>query len=188
MTNNRRSIRLRNFDYSSGGVDFVTVCSHQRECVSGEIIDGEMKLSSAGEIVTREWMRTPLIRQDVEIDEFVVMPNHLHGVLVLLEQASGRGTPAFSHKAGFDGRKPGALGSLIAGFKSASTKQVNALRGTAGMPLWQRNYFEHVVRNEQDLERVRSYIQANVARWAEDVENPGNARQTELRAAVQRQP
>lgn len=162
----RRSIRLQHHDYGEG-VYFVTICAAGYECLFGEIVDFEMQRSPAGSIVAEEWLRTPSIRPEVELDAFVVMPNHFHGVVLLLESDGGAGR----HDAGLT-RRPRSLGSLAAGFKSAVTKRINELRGTPRKTVWQRSYHEHIIRDEDDLVRIRKYVEDNPARWAEDRYNP----------------
>ena len=168
----RRSIRLSGYDYAEEGAYFVTVVTHQRECLFGGIADGEMRIDRYGEVVRDEWLRSVQIRREIELDAFVVMPNHLHGIVVIRDVgAHGRAPlPLAPH------RPPRSLGSFVAGFKSAVTKRINRIRGTPGLPVWQRNYYEHIVRDERELDRVRQYIAENPLRWDQDPENPAMAR------------
>ncbi|MDB4928194.1 MAG: uncharacterized protein JWM10_678 [Myxococcaceae bacterium] len=174
----RRSIRLGGYDYVRPGAYFVTVCTHERKCLFGEVVDGVVVLNDAGLAVRGEWLRTAALRRDVAIDEFVVMPNHLHGVLVSHDRS---GDPLGASGMS-DGLLPGArgprarsLGAIIAGSKSAATARVNALRSSPGAPLWHRNYYEHVVRGGDELQRIRQYIVDNPRRWSLDRENPALA-------------
>ena len=165
---NRHSIRLKNYDYSQAGAYFVSICVQNRECVFGNIVDGEMHLNKWGEIIAEEWMRSSEIRKEIKLDEFVVMPNHIHGIVMITEASVGatgrsplpKGPPAKS------------IGSFVAGFKSAATKRINEIRTNRGAPLWQRNYYEHVIRNEEELKQIREYITGNPIKWTEDDENP----------------
>jgi putative transposase len=175
----RRSIRLPAYSYAWMGFYFVTLCAHQRQCLLGEILAGRMVLNENGRVVEEEWRRTPLVRPEVRLDTFMVMPNHFHGILQITPAVTPevvgatRGRPQ-----GVDGRQgpeSRSLGAIVAGFKSACTSRINALRGTSGTPLWQRNYFERVIRNEEELLAVRRYIENNPAAWAEDEENPGRS-------------
>ena len=169
----RRSIRMSGYDYAEEGAYFVTVVTHQRECLFGGIADGEMRVDGYGEVVRDEWLRSVQIRREIELDAFVVMPNHLHGIVVIRDVgAHGRAPlpPLAPH------RPPRSLGSFVAGFKSAVTKRINEIRDAPGVPVWQRNYYEHVIRDEDDLDRVRRYIAENPLRWSEDPENPLEAR------------
>ena len=154
----RRSLRLRYHDYARGGAYFVTLCTHRRRALFGAVVDGVMNPNGCGLIVRAEWERSEAVRVEVELGEFVVMPDHFHA-LVLIDDVGGRGS---------DGRfrsMAASLGSLIAGFKSAVTVRLNRLRGTPGEPVWQRNYYEHVVRGEADYRRIEGYIRDNPARW-----------------------
>ncbi len=167
----RRSIRLTGYDYSQNGAYFVTVCTKNRECLLGEIENGEMRLNDAGRIVMEEWIKTAEIRSGIELDACVVMPNHVHGIVVITH---GRDT---LHRRGDrpvapTGPQPGSVGAIMAGFKSAVTKRINEMRQMPGEPLWQRNYYEHVIRNEDELNRIRQYINDNPAKWDMDKENP----------------
>jgi len=161
-------MRLRGWDYSQAAVYFVTICTYQRECLLGEVVDGWMRTNAYGRIVEGEWLRTPEIRPEVELDGFMVMPNHLHGIVVV----SGRGARPCAPTTGHLFRRPRSLGSLVAGFKSASTRRINAARGAAGSAVWQRNYHDRIVRNEQELRAIRQYIRQNPAHWPDDPENP----------------
>jgi putative transposase len=173
VRHHRRSIRLPGYDYSRESAYFLTICSAGRVCIFGQVIDGRMRLSAAGEIVNEEWDRSAQVRSELRLDAFVVMPNHIHGIVligtppgvVFQTRAPGRGTPGRL-------RPPRSLPSFVAGFKSSVTSRINAIRGTPGEPVWQRNYYEHIARNAADLERIRRYIVANPARWSIDRENP----------------
>ena len=140
-----------------------------------------MKLNELGEIVQEEWEKTPSIRAEIKADEFVVMPNHFHAIVVIadgIKSTDGANVGAHGRaplqKPGALYRPPKSLGARVAGFKSAATKRINEHRDTPGAPVWQRNYYEHVIRNESKLNDIRSYIQTNPAKWAEDQENPAN--------------
>ena len=166
----RRSLRLKHYDYSTPGAYFVTICTQDRECLFGDVVGTEMNLNEAGRMIDRWWKELPRKFSALTLDEFVVMPNHLHGLLVLGAPVSG------------EPREP--LGEIADWFKTMTTNEyirgVKAL-GWRGFPgrLWQRGYFDHVVRDTEDLERIREYIINNPARWAEDAENPAAAgRQT----------
>jgi putative transposase len=170
----RRSIRLRGYDYQEAGAYFVTVCTANRECFFGEIVDEAMQLNRLGEIVEDEWHRTAILRPQVSLDAFVVMPNHVHGIVCYDAQEEGKARLAPT-MACFGHPVAGSLPAIVGAFKSASSKRINEIRGTLGAPLWQRNYFEHVIRNEQELNSVREYIASNPARWSEDTNNPNGS-------------
>ena len=126
-----------------------------------------MRLTDYGRIVSQEWEISAKIRHELTLDAFVVMPNHVHGVVIIKESNVGAtgGSPIRR------GPRQRSLGSFLSGFKSATTKRINDLRRTSGL-VWQRNYYEHVIRNEQSLRRIREYIANNPARWDFDRENP----------------
>ena len=177
---NRRSIRLKGYDYTQPGAYFFTLVTQGREPLFGKIVDGEMQLNAAGKIAQEEWVRTPSVRPEMGIDEFVVMPNHVHGIVIIRENydipavgAHGCAPlPEPNNRASqTTHRKPRSLGSFIAGYKSIVTRRVNAHFGTIGVPLWQRNYYERIIRNENEWDRARRYIQNNPLNWELDTEN-----------------
>ena len=161
----RRSLRLRHYDYAQAGAYFVTVCAYDRRCLFGDIVDGAMRLNDVGRIIADEWHKSARIRAEIELDTWVIMPNHFHGIAIITHRRGDRPVAP-------TGPPPRSIGALMAGFKSASTKRINAARGTPGARVWQRNYYDHVIRNEANLHRIRQYIADNPARWAEDPENP----------------
>ena len=156
----RRSIRLKTHNYGGPGPYFLTLCSFKKARIFGSIRSGTVRLNSTGQIVHDEWMKTSAVRPEVVLDEFIVMPNHLHAIVYLGEVAKPSVESALIW-----GRPSKSLGSLVAGFKSACTVRVNVAGGTPGRPLWQKNYYERVIRSERELERVREYIRGNPARW-----------------------
>jgi len=166
----RCSLRLKGYDYSQAGAYFITICTQNRECLFGHVLDGEMVSNDAGRMVAEEWMKSADIRNEIELDAFVVMPNHVHGIVSI--RRGDRPVAPTPEPIPASGPKPKSIGSFVAGFKSTVTKQVNELRGTPGAKLWQRNYYEHVIRDEDDLNRIRQYILDNPARWAKDENNP----------------
>ena len=161
----RRSIRLQGYDYSRPGVYFVTIVTQGRLCLFGEVVDGQMVLNDAGRIVVDAWEWLGVRHGYVDLDAYVVMPNHLHGIIVITDRGWGCSEMAPSAR-----RK--SLGRLVGAFKTVSTNRVNAARGRPGDRLWQRNYYEHVVRNDAALERIRDYITGNPNGWDTDEENP----------------
>ena len=185
----RRFLRLKNHDYRQAGAYYVTICTQSREFLLGEVVDGVMQLNAFGKIVEREWLNTAAIRPSVELDAFVVMPNHIHVIIMLTDQegathrqegathrvaatTTGEATARVARTTRAHGPASGSLGAIIGQFKSVVTKEINQLRTRPGAPVWQPNYYEHVIRNEQDLECIRAYIANNPGRWAEDSENP----------------
>jgi REP element-mobilizing transposase RayT len=177
----RRSIRIPGHDYTRGTY-FVTIVTFERQCLLGDVVDGEVQLGDMGMIVTQEWLLSAELRPEIGIDEFVVMPNHFHGIVTLLRPQSLKPSDG-ARDAGPHGRAPRgtadqpsvraprSLGSFIAGFKGAATARINAVRGMAGVPVWQRNYHERIIRSEDELTRTRQYILDNPLNWPNDPEN-----------------
>lgn len=181
----RRTIRLKDYDYSHAGAYFVTVCAWKKECLFGEIVDREVRLNDYGQVVMSEWQATAMIRHEVKLDEFIIMPNHLHGIVIINTNGPCVGANGCSPKirrteqmkTGRSAESPlrikqKSISSLIAGFKSAVTKSINVARSAPGAPVWQRNYYEHIIRNEKELHAIRQYIRYNPMKWDEDDENP----------------
>lgn len=155
----RRSIRLPRYDYSSAGAYFVTLCTHERQCLFGEIVDGEMRLNDFGRIVTAEWIRSGELRAEIETGEYVVMPNHFHGIVMIDDTVGANGIRPVLHTSAPNGRfrSPSKnIGSMVRGFKSAVTKQINEIR------------------NDADYTRIAEYVADNPRRWAEDRLHPDN--------------
>ena len=191
----RRSIRLKGYDYSAAGAYFITICAFQRQCLFGQVVNGEIQLNEFGQMVAEEWLHSKEIRQEIDFDAWVIMPNHLHGI-VLIESIDPVGANGCLPSE-FDGEganhhlpsssplrhdphrlvppmRPRSLASFIAGFKSATTKRINTLRNAAGTPVWQRNYYDHIIRNERSLQHMRHYIKNNPLTWADDQLHPCN--------------
>jgi len=164
----RTSIRLQGYDYRLEGAYFVTICTHGRHCLLGEVAEGEMQLNEAGRIAAAAWGWLAEQYPHVSLDASVVMPNHLHGIIILGGNTKDRPQEGGSRTA--PTKKP--LGRLIAAFKTVSSKTLNALPEPPAVRLWQRNYFERIIRSREELFRVRSYIASNPARWPEDSEYP----------------
>lgn len=177
---NRRSIRLPDYDYSQPGAYFVTLVVHQRQPLFGQVRDGEMVMNETGTLTVNVWL-SQAIYYLCELDEWVVMPDHFHAILWILEdpgagEAAGRDLifesrqvlPAASPLPGpKPGKKSASLGAIIQRFKSITTHRINALHGTSGR-LWQRDYFERVIRNQSELDRAREYIRNNPLQWQND--------------------
>ncbi len=171
----RRSIRLPEYDYTQSGAYFVTMVVRDRSCLFGEVANGEVQLNETGILVadTWEWLATQYAY--VTLDEYVVMPNHLHGVIAIDTRRGGSRTAPTRETAPTPAtmpynRKP--LGRLIGAFKTVMTKQFNLAHGIKGHPVWQRNYYERIIRDGNELARIRKYILDNPTQWAFDRENP----------------
>jgi putative transposase len=169
-THHRRSIRLNGFDYTQPGAYFVTICTHLHACVLGEVVNEVMQLSRFGQIAFDFWEAVTAHFSSVEIDAFVIMPNHIHAIIVLHDPAVGAVSPrpTGSPNPGFPG-----LGQIVGFYKYQTTKQINVLRGNAGTSFWQRNYYEHIIRNESEWGKIRDYILTNPFRWEKDDLYPG---------------
>ena len=175
----RRSLRLQEYDYSAAGAYFVTINAHNGQLLFGQVTDDDMCPNQLGIIAQEEWHRTSIIRPGVTADEFVVMPNHVHGILFIddvQQQSDKHDLPQSvgAHSRAPARRLPRSLGSIIAGYKSIVTKRINMLRGTPGKKVWQRNYYERVIRNEDELDRARHYVRYNPHKWPDDPLNPRN--------------
>jgi REP element-mobilizing transposase RayT len=182
----RRSIRLQGFDYSQAGAYFVTICTQERACLFGDVLDGDMRLNDAGEVVEQCWLAIPIHFPAVVLDAFVVMPNHVHGIVIIIDRAVGAKNfsplvPGKNAEVRTPNRSPSkTLGSIVRGFKIGVTKWFRESRSTE--KVWQRNYYEHIIRNEEALSLIRQYIENNPMQWAYDRENPA-AISGELEAA-----
>lgn len=178
----RRSVRLREYDYRSFGAYFITICTYERRSLFGNIREGEVTLSEMGAYVRAEWMRTAEMRPHVMLDAFVVMPNHFHAVVLfedmsLSSENDGTATSRACCCTPLP-QAPVALGAVVNGFKASVTTRINTLRNTPGVPVWQRNYHEHIVRSGASLQALRKYVATNPARWYEDVLHPEKASNT----------
>ena len=158
----RQSMRLKGYDYSLPGAYFVSIVTENRECLFGDITDNRMKLNGAGEIVEQVWLDLPKHYPMLELDLYVVMPNHIHGILCIIEKEN------LSNEGK---EKNPSLGNIIRSFKSISAININKILNRQGQSVWQRNYHDHIIRDEQDLNGRRQYIIDNPARWEEDEEN-----------------
>ena len=205
----RKSIRLKGYDYSQSGAYFVTISAYKNQCRFGKIVDDEMQINKAGRIVQKCWNALPSRFEGIALDEFVIMPNHIHGIIFLVgagiglpvdsavgvglalpsSQSAIAGGAAYSAevasatKAGSPAptnQMPGGtstnptptLGNIIGAFKSVSTLNVNRMFALNRKPLWHRNYYEHIIRDEESLNRIREYIIHNPLNWSIDRENP----------------
>ncbi|MHB0877027.1 MAG: transposase [Anaerolineae bacterium] len=250
----RRSTRLPGYDYTQAGAYFITMVTRERECLFGDVVEGSMQLSAWGEVALACWRAIPCHMPSTRLDAVVVMPNHVHGVLWIVDESDGvdavdaaaamavgaqhaapspyDGAPSPSPAPSSDPRTPappraasppvptqegpqergqqraqeraqvqqraqtheraqhaaplpisaamrvtaGSLGAVVRSYKAAVARQINADRDASGDPVWQRNYYEHVVRDEPSLDRVRRYVEENPRRWASDDENPERGR------------
>ena len=172
LIHNRNSIRLQGFDYSSEGAYFLTICTHHRQLLFGNIIDGQMNLNQFGKIVRDEWGKSAVIRKEIEVGAYVSMPNHMHAMVIIRRgvRPNAPTTPNDKTKGqnNFSGLQSITIGSLISGFKSTVTKQINLIRNSPGEPVWQRNYWDHIIRNDETYDRIVDYINTKPPTWNQD--------------------
>ena len=171
----RTSNRLKGWDYASVSAYFVTLVVKDRACIFGDVIDGEMWPSPIGSVIDESWLWLGEQYDHLKLDAYIVMPNHLHGIVMIDEDDEAlnigiENAVAIQSKPIPKKRKP--LGRLIGAFKTVSTKRINELNSTPGASIWQRGFYDRIIRNEQELESVREYILGNPAKWDEDAENP----------------
>ena len=187
----RRSIRLPNYDYSGAGAYFVTIVAWHRECLFGDVVKEEMVLNQYGRVVQWEWLELPKRLQYIELGAYAVMPNHFHGILIFRDHVGATRQDLIKTGAGNEsdpteslngivgspvrkGPQPKSLGTVMSQFKSRVTKRLWKFPNLNKTPIWQRNYYEHVIRNVKDLQNKTDYIESNPMLWDEDDENPVN--------------
>jgi len=174
---NRKSLRLPHWDYTSEGLYYVTMVTKHRECLFGYVKNGEMIENDFGTVVRECWDEIPNHFDCASTDAFIVMPNHMHGIIVIHDVGARHAVPLrtriIQRTRSFGPLQTGSLHTVVGSFKSAVTKQINELRNTPGQSVWQRNYYEHVIRDEVDLHRIRTYIKNNPSNWQNDELNDG---------------
>jgi REP element-mobilizing transposase RayT len=169
----RKQVRLPNYDYSKNGFYFITICTKNRENIFGDISVGAagwppayttgIQLNDFGKIVYEELKKSQIIRDEIILDQYVIMPNHVHCIIGIVADNNVGGQPAAPTK--------GSLPSFVNGFKSAVTTRINILRNMPGEPVWQRSYYDHIIRNERSLNAIRQYILDNPINWEQDIDN-----------------
>ncbi len=171
ISRNRRSIRLKGYDYSSDGAYFLTICVRNCECLLGEIQNGQMMLNHYGESVRAVWEDLPNQVLDIDLDEYVIMPNHFHAILVI--EKSGNSAEIYETLDVHDEkeRRKMILPKVVGRFKMLATKAINQIREIEGS-FWQRNYYEHIIRSEEDCQKIREYIINNPMQWELDENHP----------------
>lgn len=197
----RRTLRLKDFDYSQAGAYFVTICTKNHQCLFGEIQQREMQLNAIGRVVSAQWQQLTYRFPDLELGEWVVMPNHIHGILIITgrgEACNGRGEASLKIKnvdaALFlpdasslqsesviadasplrpTGTTPGSVGAIIQNFKSVVSRKLSTQNEKRKGSVWQRNYYEHVIRNEGEFNAISDYIITNPQNWEKDTEYTG---------------
>jgi REP element-mobilizing transposase RayT len=160
----RKVLRLKSYDYSKTGGYFITICTHNRRSLFGEVINQEMWLNEAGEINEQWWLKLRNKFSKISLDSYIIMPNHLHGIIMINSVGAIHELPLL--------RRQMLIPKMVGYFKMNSAKYINKLKDIKGIPLWQRNYYERIIRNENELSRIREYIQNNPLKWDLDRENP----------------
>lgn len=182
----RKQVRLKGFDYSKDGFYFITICSKNRENIFGDIAVGadggrpaQIALNDFGRIVDEELKKSQIIRNEIVLDHYVVMPNHVHCIVVIKQnhmdltgrQGTGRQVKGRQPSAPTDVVRNRSLSSFVQGFKSAVTTRINTIRNMPGEPVWQRSFHDHIIRNEHSLNAIREYIAKNPINWEQDIDN-----------------
>ncbi len=165
----RRSLRLKDYDYAQPGAYFVTTVTRDRLSLFGEIVADSMRLNAFGDIVRACWDDLPSHYAHIELDAFVVMPNHVHGIIIL-ENPAGEGLKPSPAGTIATTTKRHGLPEIVRAFKTFSARRINELRGTPNVPVWQRSFHERVIRSDHELNRIRQYLIDNPEQWALDSE------------------
>jgi len=171
----RKSPRLKGYDYSQEGAYFVTICTYQRIHLFGDVVNGKMEFSDFGQIAHSLWATISDHRSNIFLDAHVVMPNHMHGILFITDQQYSPQTPVGMRRASSvasqnhsKGSRSGTLGTIIGAYKSAVTRNINQQMGLRSPIVWQDSFHDHIICSEQALNNLRQYVDTNPTRWAED--------------------
>jgi len=167
----RRSIRLKDYDYSQPGAYFITICTKDRISLFGKDVDGKLMINNYGKIVLGFWNDLDQLYPNVTTDAFVVMPNHVHGIVMIEEIVGAIHELPLQNRNDKMKRRQMLVPKMVGRFKMKSSKRINAIRDTQNMSVWQRNYYEHIIRDEESLNRIREYIKNNALTWNLDREN-----------------
>ena len=160
----RRSIRLKGYDYTQNGAYFVTICTWQRQSLFGAIVSSQMQLTRYGEIIELYWDNLIKHHRHVELDQFVIMPNHVHGIILLTDNQLIANNDLWGRSNQSRPQRHG-LPEIIRGFKTFSARSINRHRKLTGVSVWQRGYYEHIIRSQESLQRIREYIINNPVNW-----------------------
>ena len=169
--NHRHTIRFPGYDYRQAGDYFITLVTYNRLHLFGHIDDAIMYLSNYGQIAYAEWFKTVELRSNIELDpdEFVVMPNHIHGIIHINDTVNSSSSVCSSKC--LQPPLSGSLSAIIRAYKSAVTYAINSLNQSRGAPVWQRNYYEHIIDTDNEYLNIAAYIQNNPENWLQDAEN-----------------
>ena len=160
---NRRSLRLQGYDYRGAGAYFVTICTMEKRPLFGTVRDGSVQLNELGQIADNCWKQIERVRRAIAMDAYIVMPNHIHGILHFSTKDAAANAPATARELA-----AGSLGAILGQYKSIVTKRSQFLHSPPTPPIWQRNYYDHIIRSAASLEKIRQYIVDNPARWVDD--------------------
>ncbi len=163
---NRKKTRLQNYDYSQNGMYFITICTKDKKCFFGEIVNDKMVLNNFGKIVKNIWLELPSHNNNISIDEFIIMPNHIHGIIEIINVGDRHVCPLHL-------RHTQILPKVVGGFKAAITKKFNQLFPENNFK-WQRSFYDHIIRKDESLNKIREYIMINPQQWHKDKNNPIN--------------
>ena len=167
----RRTMRLPGYDYSALGAYFITICTHQRQRLFGRIVKGENQISPFGQIVEDFWWAVPTHFSHATLDEFIVMPNHVHGIVVIKSPVTQRNNCGQQNTLGHI-MKPGTVSTIVRSFKSVTTRKINAVRSSPGSSVWQKNYYDHIIRDKRSYYHIQNYIRNNPLSWQKDKLRP----------------
>jgi putative transposase len=162
--------RLKGHDYSQPGHYFITMVTKNRKCIFGKIQDHQMIYSTMGEIAKEEWLRSFEIRSEMICKNWVIMPNHIHAIVTITKYPDSNLQRILNTGIAF--RAPRSVSSFVAGFKSSVTTRINTYYNTAGNPIWQERFHDHIIRDENAYHKIRNYIENNPRMWNNDVFYP----------------
>ncbi|HEX2878826.1 MAG TPA: transposase [Polyangiaceae bacterium] len=177
QSHDRQSTRLRGYDYTRVGVYAVTICTSDRRLLFGDVFDGEMHLNELGQIVQATWEVLPTLYPHILLDEFIVMPNHVHAIIALIgflfAEARRDTEGVMNHDAMHDPSRsvkidrppPGSLGDVVRGFKARASRGINRRRDTVGSAVWQRGYYDDIIEDDAHLRNARQYVRDNPRQW-----------------------
>jgi putative transposase len=168
---------MKGYDYSLAGAYFITVATYQRSCIFGEVVNGEVKLNQYGSVAFKKWIRLENRFKHSDFPTFIIMPNHIHAIICIVRGAGVEFENKFSGILPLRPYRipisaPGSLGAIVRAYKASVTYRINALRGKTEPPIWQRNYYDHIIRNEKEYEDIWKYMEANPINWADDQLTP----------------
>ena len=160
---NRRSARLQGYDYRTSGAYFVTICTAEKRPLFGMVGEGSVQVNELGQIADNYWKQIERVRRGIAIDVYIILPNHIHGILQFHKEDTADNAPTATPELA-----AGSLGAVLGQYKSIVTKHSQLLRSPPRRPIWQRNYYDHIIRSAASLEKIRQYIVENPARWVDD--------------------